>query len=715
MDLARFADRDDLRGRFHTLVHSVDESPVLMFYGAGGAGKSWLLKKLREETPRDFPVAFLDFASGTGRQFVLDPSLALQEIRQQLGTPAPRFDLALGMMRYKQGLGSQPSLYSGGIGLAMQVAAEIGNKAAGTIPGAQLPGAKLVINRLSKTVWKRVKDLPLGQFLSTQLGSEFALALHSRTSPEIGEDLLTYLTDDLQANLPVHFNRAIRAILLFDTYEAVGSNLQNSVQRRECEEWIRDLAASFDFALTAIAGQNKLTWEEADLGWGGRLEQHPVGGLAEADARRFLALSEIEDAQLQGAILRTAQEPEGGYHCLSLGLCCDIVAAGRRSGREPEPETFSFRPQEWRELADRFMRSLPSDTERRWIEQLAVTPLFDEAAARSAYSRERSTEQDTVWDALRTYSFVEPVLGRQGWFAIRAQMRWAVENQPGAQERMLRNHRLWRELWREASETAIDEKAALAWYHDYCLEPSSALPKWFELAEDARTAVPARMWEHFKLLGWWEPVGLLERPRLSPEEARALSALGVELWRASLGNRSANLQQAIACYEAALRVYTEAEFPQEWARVQNTLGLAWSDLPSGNGDGNLQQAIACYEAALRVLTETCFPRGWAITQSNLGNACGRLSGNRDVNLRRAIGYYEAALRVYTESDFPQDWARMQNNLGTVWSGLTSGNRDTNLLRAIGCYEAALRVLTETDFPREYKLVLENLRRAQSNL
>lgn len=124
------------------------------------------------------------------------------------------------------------------------------------------------------------------------------------------------------------------------------------------------------------------------------------------------------------------------------------------------------------------------------------------------------------------------------------------------------------------------------------------------------------MWEHFKLLGWWEPVGLLERPRLSPEEARALSALGVELWRASLGNRGANLQQAIACFEAALRVLTETCFPRDWALTQNNLGLAWSDVPSGNRDANLRKAIACYEAALRVLTETDFPREYKLVLEN---------------------------------------------------------------------------------------------------
>ena len=38
-----------------------------------------------------------------GRRFVFDPPAALYDIRQQLGKPAPRFDLAFGVLRFKQG------------------------------------------------------------------------------------------------------------------------------------------------------------------------------------------------------------------------------------------------------------------------------------------------------------------------------------------------------------------------------------------------------------------------------------------------------------------------------------------------------------------------------------------------------------------------------------------------------------------------------------
>ncbi len=128
-----------------------------MFYGIGGAGKTWLLTKLREESPRDVPVALLDFAIGSGQQLVLDPSLALQQLRHQLGAAAPRFDLALGMMRYKQDLGKAPSMYAEGINLAMELAVDIARKTVEAIPAGHLPGAKVLVKRLSETLWKRIQ------------------------------------------------------------------------------------------------------------------------------------------------------------------------------------------------------------------------------------------------------------------------------------------------------------------------------------------------------------------------------------------------------------------------------------------------------------------------------------------------------------------------------------------------------------------------------
>jgi tetratricopeptide (TPR) repeat protein len=93
------------------------------------------------------------------------------------------------------------------------------------------------------------------------------------------------------------------------------------------------------------------------------------------------------------------------------------------------------------------------------------------------------------------------------------------------------------------------------------------------------------------------------------------------------GERRANLEQAIVCYEAALQVCTRDALPKEWASIQHDLGIAYLERFEGERKGNLERAIACYEAALQIRTPAYFPNEWGVTQLYLGMTYG--SANRD--------------------------------------------------------------------------------------
>jgi tetratricopeptide (TPR) repeat protein len=745
-EMARFTDREDQQAIFHRHLFSTQEPPVLVFYGVGGTGKTWLLRKLRSQLPADIPFAYLDFdIAANGGRFVSDPATALQSIRQQLAAPAPRFDLALSMLRHKQGAPPEPGMW-------LDVAAEL--------VGNFVPGGGTVLKILSKHALSRIKGTDLEKLLSDISGSQLVKELRAKTDQEIGNELIYYLADDLRAALPVHLQRAVSCVIFLDTFEAVGSGFQNEEHKRSQEEWIRKLASEFNFALTVIAGQNRLFWDEVDPNWASNLDQHIVGGLSAEDARHFLADCGIISTDLQASILSTSKESTGGYHCFSLGLCADIVANERRGGNEPTADTLRFNPQDWENIARRFLKSLLSDSERRWIERLALTPRFDEDAARWAYSSGRSASQDAAWEGLHSYSFVERISGG-GWSSIRTEMRSALKNQPSAQERAKHDHQLWKDYWSGRSEAVADDAAGLAWYHSYYLDPEESIGIWGELVESARTSVPARMREHSRILGWLEPLMLLEIPPRTQVEANTLGKWGVELSESSL-SEGLNRQKSIACCESALQVYTERAFPQEWAGIQNLLGIVWGRLFTGDQTANCKKAIAYYEAALRVFTEQEFPGDWAWIQSNIGYAWGRMpigdrtenlkkvmayneaalrvfteqefplgrahtscilggawgdlpTGDRTENCKKAIAYYEAALRFYTEQEFPRDWARIQNHLGGAWSGLPTGDRTENLKKAIAYNEAALRVFTEQEFPSDWATCQRNLGGAWSSL
>ncbi|HEX3071272.1 MAG TPA: adenylate/guanylate cyclase domain-containing protein [Thermoanaerobaculia bacterium] len=199
--------------------------------------------------------------------------------------------------------------------------------------------------------------------------------------------------------------------------------------------------------------------------------------------------------------------------------------------------------------------------------------------------------------------------------------------------------------------------------------------------------------------------------------ARAQNNLGVAFRDLPTGDRDRNSAKAISCFEEALRVRTERDFPVEWSMTEHNLGIAYSNLPTGNQGGNLGKAIDCYQAALQVRTKRDLPLEWAQTQYSLGNAYAELpTGDRGDNLARAIAFLEEALLIMTEGDFPADWAATKNSLGLAfWRLAYVRDASENLPKAILCFEAALRVRTEHDSPAGWAALQGNLGIAYSHL
>ncbi len=218
---------------------------------------------------------------------------------------------------------------------------------------------------------------------------------------------------------------------------------------------------------------------------------------------------------------------------------------------------------------------------------------------------------------------------------------------------------------------------------------------------------------------------------LSPEAtpldyARVQNRLGVisyewSAWNADhdklpIQSRAPFVEQAIAFFQEALRFFTPADTPLDYARVMYNLGNACSELPTGDRSANLQQAITHYQKALRFLSLETFPLDCANTQLNLGAAYANLSrGDRSANLQQAITCYWEALRFFTPETMPFDYALIQNNLGIAYQGLPTGDRSANLQQAIACYQEALRFRTPDTIPLAYARTLNNLGTAYKDM
>ncbi|MDE5074977.1 MAG: tetratricopeptide repeat protein, partial [Trichodesmium sp. St5_bin2_1] len=170
-----------------------------------------------------------------------------------------------------------------------------------------------------------------------------------------------------------------------------------------------------------------------------------------------------------------------------------------------------------------------------------------------------------------------------------------------------------------------------------------------------------------------------------------------------------NIEAAIAAYQQALLVYTQTDFPINWATTQNNLGGAYSDRIRGNKAQNMEAAIAAYQQALLVRTQSDFPMEWAMTQNNLGFAYSdRIRGDKAQNIEAAIAAYQQALLVRTQTDFPMDWAQTQNNLGIAYSDRIRGDKAQNIEAAIAAYEQALLVYTLEADPIKHLATTHNL-------
>jgi CHAT domain-containing protein len=193
------------------------------------------------------------------------------------------------------------------------------------------------------------------------------------------------------------------------------------------------------------------------------------------------------------------------------------------------------------------------------------------------------------------------------------------------------------------------------------------------------------------------------------EWATIQSALGNAYRDRIKGERKNNIELAIQAHQTSLEVRTRQDFPVEWAMTQHDLGHAYRNRIEGERKNNIELAIQAYQASMKVYTRQDFSVEWATSQINLGNAYfDRIQGDRKENLELAIQAYLASLEVYTRQDFPVEWATSQNNLGLAYTCHIEGERKDNLELAIQAYLASLEIRTWENFSVEWAMTQHNL-------
>jgi tetratricopeptide (TPR) repeat protein len=205
-------------------------------------------------------------------------------------------------------------------------------------------------------------------------------------------------------------------------------------------------------------------------------------------------------------------------------------------------------------------------------------------------------------------------------------------------------------------------------------------------------------------------------PSASLLAARIRALEGAAL-RALPDGGAAALSDARRCFELARADLATLGSAEECAELDMNLGLVEQTL-AGLHQARIQDAIAHYHRALRVFTKEAWPREFAILHNNLAIAYLSIPAiDERARMREALAVqsFEEVLSVVTLIDHPSEYAMTQNNLGNALQYAPSSHPMANLLRSIEAYDEALKVRTSRDMPLEYANTAANKANALLNL
>lgn len=207
------------------------------------------------------------------------------------------------------------------------------------------------------------------------------------------------------------------------------------------------------------------------------------------------------------------------------------------------------------------------------------------------------------------------------------------------------------------------------------------------------------------------------------EVAEAEMNLGLVLENLA-GAGKARIQDAIAAYQRALRVFDKARHPAEFAILQNNLATAFLSIPFTDERAKMREALAVqsFEEGLKVVNLIDHPREYAMLQNNLGNALQYASSSHRVeNGFRALEAYDEALKVRNAADSPAEYANTIANKANCLANLPDdpaaperGNPD-NLKKALGLYQEARKIFLGLGEEEKARLVAEAIEEIRNSL
>jgi len=235
-----------------------------------------------------------------------------------------------------------------------------------------------------------------------------------------------------------------------------------------------------------------------------------------------------------------------------------------------------------------------------------------------------------------------------------------------------------------------------------------------------------------------------------------LGAASLDLAKIAANLQSVLLMASINAFKNALGVYTDEEYPEEYAQVCSHLGNAhiclaefgvnphdecWNSITSlkngirackrqkllqkadllafelgsayiylamysVNPRPKIEEAIKILLCALQNISESEFPLESGIANEQLGFAYLKLapfSDNPIKYINNALDALRLSLRIIPKDVYPFQWAQSNSNLGGAYRDLAEFSKDPRLQleNALTCFAHSLKIFTEKAAPQEF--------------
>ncbi len=167
------------------------------------------------------------------------------------------------------------------------------------------------------------------------------------------------------------------------------------------------------------------------------------------------------------------------------------------------------------------------------------------------------------------------------------------------------------------------------------------------------------------------------------------------------GDRDANLREAIASYNRAVRLPGLADHPADAAHLYRALGTAWAQRPGGDRTENLRQADVALESAIERLSDDAHRGERAAMWNERGLAQAELA-QRGIPgaVSATVTAFREGLAAAKGSDATALEAQLANNLGSAIMTAASQGQPTSLAGAAAALDRAAELWASLGMPED---------------